>query len=324
MSERIACPVEKKFLVDNEKSEAVDLFLNSKLKDFSRRKIRRLLDSGALKLNGKRVRTAGTKVRKGDHLSLLIPEDFFLKEKRLTGDLLKKDDILYFEKDLVVINKPPGLLSQPTLAGGVYLEEEVKKLLAKNSLHDGPLYLCHRLDKETSGVIILALTKKKSEWITEQFKNRKVEKKYLALCYGLSKEKTWTVKNYLSKPDKQGLVRSVRSGGNFSETDFEVLSENKKEQISLVLCKPKTGRTHQIRVHLEASSLPIIGDKRYGQKKLARLRAEFVALALTHHFLHAFSLKFYPEEKKALCRVEASLPKGFHDFCQKMKFQFIF
>ena len=175
-----------------------------------------------------------------------------------------------------------------------------------------PLRLCHRLDKETSGVIVVARTHDSCEWIGQQFKQRQTEKVYHALCYGIPKKGAWNMKCHLSPiQGKSGRVERRFSGGKISYTEFRVLRINRRLGLSLIECRPETGRSHQIRIHLELSGFPIVGDKKYGEQASSnKLPASIAELSYQRHYLHAKSLKLIPS-RGCSCDFQCALPPKF-------------
>lgn len=208
--------------------------------------------------------------------------------------------ILFEDTDLIVIDKPSGLISQ---ASPDPKRIHVVKWLEQ---HLGQKYfLQHRLDRDTSGVMLLTKTSRVNESITDQFREHKIQKTYLALAKKSSKEAwtTTTIKNHLApvRNDRKQLNRMVvvRSGGWYAETDLELKEEF--GEFGLIEAKPKTGRTHQIRVHLANANRPILGDLTYGGKSSFAKRV----------MLHAHRLTFiHPVTEKPMT-VEASLPEDF-------------
>lgn len=209
-------------------------------------------------------------------------------------------EILFEDSDLIVINKPAGMLSQaspdPKRPHVVrWLEQHLKQ----------SFFLQHRLDRDTTGVMLLTKTARVNKSITDQFRDHQVQKTYLALAKPNSTE-TWkqiTIKNHLApvRNAKKQLSRMVvvRSGGWSAETDFEVRDEF--SSFGLIEARPKTGRTHQIRVHLAHARRPILGDLMYGGKS---------ALA-TRVMLHASQLSFVHPISQQPMTVEAPLPDDF-------------
>ena len=184
-----------------------------------------------------------------------------------------------------------------------------------------PLRLCHRLDKETSGVIVVARTHDSCEWIGQQFKQRQTEKVYHALCYGIPKKGAWNMKCHLSPiQGKSGRVERRFSGGKISYTEFRVLRINRRLGLSLIECRPETGRSHQIRIHLELSGFPIVGDKKYGEQASSnKLPASIAELSYQRHYLHAKSLKLIPSPGDAPVTFNAPYPQNFEQILHLSK-----
>jgi 23S rRNA-/tRNA-specific pseudouridylate synthase len=140
----------------------------------------------------------------------------------------------------------------------------------------------------------------------------------LALCYGIAKAETFTERAYLSEIDKRsGDVKAVRSGGRTAVTHFRVLATNRELGLSLIACYPETGRSHQIRVHLQINGLPIIGDKRYATAAKTTLSPNLAELASVHHFLHAQALQFVPADGAGELSLTAAVPPRFAEFQQQ-------
>ena len=296
-------------------AERLDLAILNANTGLSRRKIRQIIDSGAVFLNQRRIRIASRKVTSGDLIEFQYnPET--LKKLKVQNFEFTADDVIFDEFGVVAINKPPGLPSQATRDQSVqHVVPVLQKFYGISDNRKPHFYLAHRLDKETSGILLLARDKTGMEFLTDQFRNRTIQKYYLAICYGIP---SWDEKNhrsYLSSIDKKtGKVAEVRSGGKSSETAFKLLSKDKGNAISLILCAPKTGRSHQIRVHLESLGHPIVGDKKYGNSRF--LKDELARYASEHHLLHAYELIFNildaGEEKTK--QIKADVPNNFKSF----------
>jgi 23S rRNA pseudouridine1911/1915/1917 synthase len=223
--------------------------------------------------------------------------------------------IIFQNQDFIVVDKPVGL----AVHAGVGTSEKtfVDFLLEKfpeiKSVGDAPEVrpgIVHRLDKETSGVMVVARNQKAFEYLKDLFKNRQIEKKYLAVVYGKMKEKTGKIEGEMgrSKKDfrKQALVRgkiSVRKE-RYSLTHYKVKKES--EKYPLLEVTPKTGRMHQIRVHLHSIGHPIVGDKKYTFK-------EYRKISTPRMFLHAASISFIdPNNEKYF--FESEVPEEFEKF----------
>lgn len=295
----------------------LDLALVQLAADMSRRKIRNVIDVGGCYINRKRVRMASRPVNKGDRILLQFSETGL---KKLANETfaLTADDILYNKHEIIAVNKPPGIPAQATRDQAIHhMAIYVRDYLRANNISRKEPQPVHRLDKETSGVMLFALSTNAMDWLTEQFKSRDVRKTYLAISYGLIPQPTFEVKCFLSQIDKRtGDVTIVGSGGKASQTYFDVLAVNKALELSLIKCKPVTGRSHQIRVHLLSRGLPIVGDKRYGSGagRSSKISAELRELAGKHHFLHAQTLEFIPVPGGDTVKIEASLPAAMAAF----------
>jgi 23S rRNA pseudouridine1911/1915/1917 synthase len=310
----------KEFVVEPAKSGArIDQFLAEKLPDLSRRKVRQILDVGGCYVNNKRMHIASRQVRGGDKVRVEFSLEGLSKSRRKTFTL-ESADILYDAHHVIAINKPPGLPSQATRDQDVmHAEVCVREWLKARDRGGEKLILVHRLDKETSGVLLFATNANTATWITDQFRQRSLSKTYWALTRGLSKRPRFEVECYLSEIDKRtGMVAAVKSGGKPSKTSFEVRAANGDSAISWIVCHPETGRSHQIRVHLEISGLPIVGDKRYGQNTGPRLSDDLAAVASKHHMLHARELEFTPAPGVDPVKVVAEPPPDFMELLARL------
>jgi RluA family pseudouridine synthase len=221
-------------------------------------------------------------------------------------------EILFRDTWLLAVNKRPGLPSQPTL--------DKKRAnvfdLAKAQLDSKQVYLHHRLDKDTSGVILLAIHPAVNKNLTEMFREHRFEKSYWALTPPVSRIKTpsWEIQNHLvGRRQSQKLVKMFKteSGGDFAHTLFQ--RKQTYAEAELIEAKPLTGRTHQIRVHLQNSGAPILGDWLYGSKKY-----EPQGLPPPRLMLHARSLAFtHPMTGQAMT-IEAPVPDDFQDYLSKL------
>ena len=269
----------------------------------SRKELRRILDKGGIFCNGKRVFVASKTVQRGDHITLTVHPDLATKDVELAP--LTEKDILYWQDDIIAVNKAPGIPSVPTVSAKTpFVKKLLGPLLIAKGLNPDAVSACHRLDKETSGVLLLALTPEKAAWVMEQFKKRSVNKTYYALCYNLPRAKRWEVSCHLSPIHKKtGMVSVVRSGGHASSSAVQLIAASQKHNVCLVRVEPKTGRSHQIRVHLLQSQIPIIGDKRYALPLKKPLDPALAELSYRHHFLHAAALDFSPQSGKARIQI---------------------
>jgi len=236
-------------------------------------------------------------------------------EFRFTGA-----DILYDEHEVIAVNKPPGLPAQATRDPAMpHVISCLEEYFRSRGQAAPPLVLVHRLDKETSGVILLARGNERATWLSGQFRGREVRKCYHALCHGLPAADDFEVRSYLSEIDrKTGRVRTVRSGGQPAVTHFHVLRRAPGPGLSLIACEPHTGRSHQIRVHLAEQGFPIVGDKFYGAPPVQPLPADLASLAAAHHLLHSCEITFTPAPGQSVVTVQAAYPPKFAELVRRV------
>ena len=303
----------KEFIVPPGQSQTrIDQFLASVMPEISRRKIRQILDIGGCYVNNKRMHIASRQVKSGDKIRVEFSLEG-LKKVRQKNFELQDADVLYDQQGMIAINKPPGLPSQATRDQDVmHAETCLKKWLVSKGRRTEKLILLHRLDKETSGVLLFGTNAEVSTWITDQFRAKKVKKTYWAISKGIPKTRKFAIECYLSEIDKKsGKVSAVRSGGKSSRTDFSERQRNEMLNISWIECYPETGRSHQIRVHLEMSGIPILGDKKYGREVKIELAKNILELAATHHMLHARAIELVPSPGLEPVRITADPPEDF-------------
>ena len=259
--------------------ERVDAFIARRLPEFSRSQAKRLIDAGLVTLDGRAAKpsdkvTAGVRVR----VDVPPPEELSLAPEEIPLT------IVYQDADIIVVDKPPGLTVHPAPGhpGGTL----VNALLAaapdlrevSGTLRPG---IVHRLDKDTSGLIVVAKNDRALRALQSQLKERRVHKTYLALVEGVPEPREGMIDAPLGRHPKNRKKQAVVAGGREALTKYRVL-EVLSRGYSLVEAEPVTGRTHQIRVHLAAIGHPIVGDSVYGR------RSEVIG----RQFLHATRLAF--------------------------------
>ncbi len=285
---------------DGEENVRIDSFVSNKISDLSRTMIVKLIESDNIKVNGKSQKPS-YKIQAGDKISIEIPE---VKEV----DLKAQDipiNIIYEDDDIIVINKEKGMVVHP--AEGNWDGTLVNAIMAhcKDSLSGigGELRpgIVHRLDKDTSGILIIAKNDKAHINLSEQIKNREVKKKYIALVRGIVPENEATINMPIGRSTKDRKKMEVTKNGKEAITHFKVLKRYGK--YTLLEVKIDTGRTHQIRVHLAEIGYPVVGDMVYSNGK-----NEF---GVVGQMLHAQSLDFkHPTTGKKM-HLEAELPEYF-------------
>lgn len=278
--------------------ERFDVAAAALCQELSRKKIKMIIDRGGAYLNKKRVLIAKRIVSSGDVIEL------FWDEKRpLTSNEVQRIpvEIISDNEDFVVINKPAGLPSQATLTSSEDTVLHALHLQYPEKYSTESLYLVHRLDKETSGVMLIAKSKLAQQKLEKLFAERKVKKVYHALSFGIPARKEglleWPIRKDPSRPNTYMAVlgsRATRPAQSFGKdvksavTSYLVLRTFHAVQVSYIECRPETGRTHQIRVHLQALGVPLLGDKTYSNNVIGHPCAQWAL----RHMLHAQSISW--------------------------------
>lgn len=241
---------------------------------------------------------------------------------------LTSSHILHEDDDLLVVSKPPGLLSQPSLdPARPYLASEAGALLQHlHGLSDPPyLAIHHRLDRDTSGVIALAKSRRANKPLMQAFKQRLAKKTYLALCAGPPQASTrFEVENHLATAKRTGHKNkgpspqiAVFSGGDYAHTSFQILDTHSGSRTHLVQAHPTTGRRHQIRSHLATANLPILGDALYGGS------AHIADTSIARVMLHAYRLELPHPVSGEVMLFEAPLSPDFTALLEHLSLRFI-
>ncbi len=285
-----------------EKNKRLDKLLSERFQK-SRNYFQDLMEKGKILLNGKKAKKS-SKAEIGDRL------DIFFLQKALPALKTEKIDlnILFEDEHIIVINKPASMVVHPaagnwehTLANGLLYHCQNIKLPKKEEYRPG---IVHRLDKETSGVLITAKTEQAHTNLSAQFAKREIYKEYLAVTVG--KTLSQTVEEPIGRAIKNRKKMAVRTDGKKARTDFQFLAF--KDGLSLVSAILKTGRTHQIRVHLRFLNTPILGDSVYGFTKTNHL------YRAGRPFLHAYKLGLLHPIFKTFLEFTAPPPEDIKNF----------
>jgi RluA family pseudouridine synthase len=274
----------------------LDTWLAAALPGVTRKAVKRALDGGAVFIDGMTVQKAGWLLRGGESIAITL--DVAAVESPPV-----QLSILYRDEHLLALDKPAGLPAHPTVAAGPNALDLVRALPGV-----GEPILLHRLDANTTGVLLFALSAESNRELARQFAQRQVEKVYLALVAGEPPD-SFQVSNHL-KTAVRGRTVMARSGGQAAHTDFRTVQ--RQCGFALVEARPHTGRTHQIRVHLAGEGYPLLGDTLYGGP--AQLQAGEQRLAVRRHLLHAWRLSVrHPSDGRELT-LEAPIPDDFRPF----------
>ena len=288
------------FLFDKEENERLDVFLTACLPEFSRSRLQGLIRDGFVTVGGEPVTKTGRDLEPGERVEIRIPPP-------VPSGLVAENihlDIIFENDDLLVVNKPAGMVVHPSPGhdSGTLVHAVLGHVPGLEGIggEERP-GIVHRLDKETSGLIVIAKNEQAHRWLQEQFKTRKVEKTYLALVDGKPPTPNGRVEAPIGRNTTHRKLMAVvpLEKGREAVSEYKTL-ENFPEH-TLLEVHPLTGRTHQIRVHMAFLGSPVAGDTVYGKKK--------PSVGLDRQFLHAYKLKIVlPGEKQA--RVfEAGLPQ---------------
>lgn len=277
MSDRVL-----QFRFDKQTHQRLDKFLTENLPEFSRSRIQGLIADGFVEVDGRAAKKAGQILESGSALAVRIPPP-------VPVDLIPEDiplDIVYENDELLVVNKPAGMVVHP--AAGHASGTLVNAVLGYDPEIEG---ICgeerpgvvHRLDKDTSGLILLAKNERAHRWLQDQFRLRKVQKTYLALVDGGPPTPSGRVEAHIGRDIKNRKRMAVVTArrGREAVSEYKTLESFKKH--TLLEVYPLTGRTHQIRLHCAFLKCPIVGDAVYGRKH--------ASLEINRHFLHASRLK---------------------------------
>lgn len=254
-----------------EKPEKVrlDILMTEIFKSYNRSTLQKFIENGYVTVGGEIAKKPNQKVERGDRIKLNLPEEL------RNADVIP--ETIYEDKDVLVVNKPAGMLSEPR---GEYCPE---KTLADFG------YIAHRLDRDTSGVVIIAKSEEAQLFLKKQFKNREVHKTYAAVVEGTPKLDAARIDLPLARDLKRPTTFRVDPSGKPAETFYKVLKTN--GELSLIELKPTTGRTHQLRVHMKYLGHPILGDPVYGENRGKSEKSTAPENAPKRLYLHAKELE---------------------------------
>ncbi|MCK9272859.1 RluA family pseudouridine synthase [Candidatus Gracilibacteria bacterium] len=310
---------------ENDAAQRLDKFLKKLLPNSSLSLIYKINRKNKVKVNGKRQDNE-YKIQTGDEIKIFLNDDEFeiltiKKEERKqekSDNFLDKKDIIYEDGDLLIINKNPGTIVHPGdfKTNEISLIQLVHDYLGNklNSLTFKPS-LIHRIDKETSGIIMIAKTKPALDFMLKQLQDNKIEKYYLAVCVGTLPEKTGTIKDKIFRikdAKSENKIKIDNKLGDKAITHYKVIKENIHEKYLLLECKLETGRMHQIRIHLSHIGHPVIGDNTYGNKgENSFLKRNF---GVSRQFLHSYKVSFIHPTKRVRLTFEAKLKPDMESF----------
>lgn len=298
--------MENKKLVYSGNGTRLDLFVKSRESGLSREFVKRLISEGFVRLNGRTVKPAAP-LKAGDEVTMSMPGERKEAGARLPGMLISED------AGIMAIDKPAGLCVHPTDSNwerdpraALLGEETVISILARErpELSKLPRFgLVHRLDRETSGLMLIAKTAEAAEYFSAAFRDRKINKLYIGAAAGDPESEVWTMDAPMGRPTGARKIK-VWEYGRDAVTNFRVLERAGKA--CLIDIRPETGRTNQIRVHLAHAGHPIVGDDIYGGPPAARM------------MLHAMRLQFPHPATGRPTKIVCPVPADFRDAWQAL------
>lgn len=295
----------KKIIVRDAQNIRLDSYIVTEDKEISRAMVQRLLEEGNILVNGQ-IKKNSYKVKDGDNIEINIPE---VKETRIEAQDIPIE-IVYEDSDIIVVNKPKGLVVHPANGNPDGTLVNAVMNICKESLSgiggEKRPGIVHRLDKDTSGLLIVAKNDKAHINMSEQIKDRKVNKKYIALVKGIIKEDEATINMPIARSKKDRKKMAVDKNGKEAVTHFKVIK--RYDKYTLLEIKIDTGRTHQIRVHMSEIGHPVVGDEVYSNGK-----NEF---GVKGQMLHAKSLDFTHPITGVQMHLEADIPDYFKEILQ--------
>lgn len=295
------------FTIEEEvQGERIDKVLSSLNEEWSRTQIAGWIQDGNIKVNGENVK-AKYKVKEGDFIEVDVPDPEPLEVIPEQMDL----DIVYEDEDVLVVNKPKGMVVHPapghmtgTLVNG--LMYHCKDLSGINGvLRPG---IVHRIDKDTSGLLMVAKNDMAHQSLVDQLVEKSVIRKYTALVHGRIPHEKGTIDAPIGRDPKDRQKQAVVDNGKHAVTHFRVLE--RIGNYTLIECKLETGRTHQIRVHMNYIGYPLVGDPKYGPKKTIDFGGQV---------LHAGVLGFVHPRTKELLQFEVEPPKDFLSLLSQLR-----
>ena len=307
----------KLLVAKKDHNKRVDLILSKKINFITRTYIKKLIENSQLEINNKTVKTPATKIKTNDEIVINIIE------KNESKILPNKIDlkIIFEDDDLIVINKPKGLVVHPgagnfenTLVNALMFKYKDNLSNINGKIRPG---IVHRIDKDTSGLLVVAKNNLSHSNLSKQFNDHSIKRTYQCLIWGIVRPLNGKIETLISRnPKNRQLMAVSEIKGKNAITNYKTLKVfDSKEipKISLIQCQLETGRTHQIRVHLSFKGNPLIGDSKYGRKKqrFKKINQKFdkILSKFNRQALHAKSLGFVHPKSNKIINFESKLPQ---------------
>ena len=292
-------------------NKRLDVFLSENIEDVSRSYIKKLIDNNKVNVNKKQIK-AGYVLKINDDIEVLE-----LEKEPLNIVPKKLDiDIIYEDNDIIVINKAKGQVVHPgngnytdTLVNGLLYSHANELSTENDDVRPG---IVHRIDKDTTGVIVVAKNDVAHRKLSEQFKEHTIERKYIAIVKGIVKDDNLTIDKPIGRNPKDRLKMAVTNiNSKRAVTHIKVIKRYYNSKLTLIEAKLETGRTHQIRVHMKSIGYPLLGDLTYG--------SEYKLIKVSSHMLHAKKLGFIHPSTNKYIEFGVEDPKEFKTVLKKIE-----
>jgi len=291
-------------LTAEENSSRLDTFIADH-SDISRSFAERLITEGMVKVNGG-IKQKKYKVKKSDHVYIMIPKEEVPDLTPVKMDI----NIIYESDQYVVIDKPAGITVHPapghaddTIVNAMLAEFEISD---ENDLRPG---IVHRLDKDTSGIMLVAKNRDAREKLSAVFANREIDKRYLAVCWGKPKVNHFIINEPIGRHRKDRKKMCVREDGREAKSEIAVLKQS--DRAFLAEIRIYTGRTHQIRVHMSHAGFPLAGDEVYGNR-------QSISLPISRQALHSYKLSFTDPFSQETAAYETEMPPDMKELIKRL------
>ena len=311
---------------ETEKEIRIDLYLTNKKKELSRTRVKNLILKEKLKINNSLVKDPSKKISTGDNIIFEIPEPNKVSLKPYEYKL----DIVHEDSDLIVINKNAGISMHPSVGNydntivNALMNYDKKLSNIGDELRPG---IVHRIDKDTSGLIVIAKNNLSHESLSSQFADHSITRVYQALIWGKLRPQNGKIETFITRSSKNrqmmevGITKGKKAITNYKT--LETFENDKVPTLSLVECSLETGRTHQIRVHMSYKGNNILGDKKY-KKKFKKFKnidpeLEEYILKLERQFLHAKVLGFDHPRSGERLEFSSNLPVNLDNILKKLR-----
>ena len=317
-----------KFVTDyKDEGKRLDVILSNRIKDLTRSNLKKIIESKQVKVNNLIAYSPSKKVKNNQNISVNLSID---KDKKIKPFNIKLN-IVFEDKDIIIVNKPSGMVVHPgagnfdkTLVNALVHKYNKKLSDINGRLRPG---IVHRIDKDTSGILVVAKNNLAHSNLGEQFSKHTIKRKYTALVWGVIRPLKGKIETLIGRSKKNRQLMTVtETSGKKAITNYftkEVFNIKDIPKISLLECELETGRTHQIRVHMSYKGNPLLGDKQYGKKntKFKKINKDFENKLniLSRQALHAKSLGFTHPVNKKYMNFNSDLPTDFKTLLNLLK-----